>query len=165
MTFFAVPPEQQSLCHFTIRHEFDALPHCALVSSYDCPGDIDRDEWRETIKFYLELKEEEAQMAQQQSDHAELMKKLREEKLAELGRVGGNPVVVTAVAVREGMEGGANTVEEEVGSVGHEDSAQYLESEGRGSEASYHGFQGVAEDLHSGRNEGSDDGIGMDIDG
>lgn len=49
------------------------------------PGDIDRHEWRETVEFYLELKEEEADMQKKQSDHAEFMRKLREKKLEELG--------------------------------------------------------------------------------
>ena len=48
-------------------------------------GDIDRDEWRETIEFYLELKEEEAEMQNQQMDHAAFMKELRAKKLERLG--------------------------------------------------------------------------------
>lgn len=51
-------------------------------------GDIDRHEWKETVGFYLELKEEEMEMQSQQSDHLEFMRKLRAKKLEQLGLAG-----------------------------------------------------------------------------
>ena len=50
-------------------------------------GDVDRDEWRETIEFYLELKEEEMEMANHdsRSNSREMAKKMREKRLQQLG--------------------------------------------------------------------------------
>ena len=49
-------------------------------------GDIDRDEWRDTIEFYLELKQEEREMHDQLKDRAEFMTSLRLKKLEELSK-------------------------------------------------------------------------------
>jgi hypothetical protein len=76
----------------------------------DGNGDIDRDEWKETIEFYLELKEEEVEMHNQQAEEAGLMEKLRAKKLAELGRRETPPIKEVeeeeemAVVVEEGVQ-------------------------------------------------------------
>ncbi|KAL7533761.1 hypothetical protein ACHAXR_009976 [Thalassiosira sp. AJA248-18] len=69
----------------------------------DGNGDIDRDEWKETIEFYLELKEDEKEMHNQESEHAEMMKKLRAKKLEALRMTGVRPPAnVAMAAVEEG---------------------------------------------------------------
>ena len=54
-----------------------------LVLKHVPSGNIDRDEWRETVEFYLELKKEEAEKKNNQADldHAEFTKQLRANKL------------------------------------------------------------------------------------
>jgi hypothetical protein len=64
-------------------------------------GDVDRDEWRDTVSFYLELKEEEVEMSKEKDNQVEFMKRLREKKLAALGKGGGGPSVA---AVEEGIQ-------------------------------------------------------------
>ncbi len=49
-------------------------------------GDIDRDEWQETIEFYLELKAEEQETHNQLRDQADFMTALRLKKLEELSK-------------------------------------------------------------------------------
>lgn len=51
----------------------------------DGSGEIDQDEWKEAVNFYLELKEEEKEMARQKKDNANVQKSLRAMKLAQLG--------------------------------------------------------------------------------
>lgn len=53
-------------------------------------GDIDRDEWRETVEFYLELKEEEAEMHRQSADQAAMLKSVRRMKIDQLGKKGAD---------------------------------------------------------------------------
>lgn len=79
-------------------------------------GDIDREEWRLTIAFYLELKAEEEEMHNQQADHAKLMKDLRAKKLEELGKGGSNrnankvpPMATVETRPRDDEETGAST--------------------------------------------------------
>ena len=56
----------------------------------DGNGNIDRDELRETVEFYLELKKEEAEMHEQSEEQADFMKELRAKKLAQLGKKAQN---------------------------------------------------------------------------
>jgi len=65
--------------------EEGVLTLCKMIDE-DGDGEIDQDEWRETIDFYLELKKEEAQMALSRKDSTgDLRANLRAKKLAELG--------------------------------------------------------------------------------
>jgi len=52
----------------------------------DGNGDIEREEWRETIEFYLELKEEEEERSNQEVKPAKVLKELAAKKLAQLGK-------------------------------------------------------------------------------
>jgi hypothetical protein len=56
-------------------------------------GDVDRDEWNETVDFFLELKEEEEEMHKHEKtiDRAQMQRKLREQKLQELQQVSTKP--------------------------------------------------------------------------
>lgn len=80
-------------------------------------GDIDRDEWKETIEFYLELKEEELEMKNQQEEQANFMKELRAKKLAQLGKGGATttpptPIKEVAAEIEEGVVvGGQGTLD------------------------------------------------------
>ena len=78
-------------------------------------GDVDRDEWRETIEFYLELKKEEKEMHEEQASQVDFMKKLREKKLAALGNGGNKKPPVPAPILEEEDEShhkpSENTVE------------------------------------------------------
>ena len=66
--------------------EEGVLTLCKMIDE-DGDGEIDQDEWRETIDFYLELKKEEAQMALSRKDSTgDLRANLRAKKLAELGQ-------------------------------------------------------------------------------
>ena len=66
--------------------EEGVLTLCKMIDEDD-DGEIDRDEWRETVDFYLELKEEEKQMAMQRKDsNGDLRANLRAQKLMELGQ-------------------------------------------------------------------------------
>ena len=51
----------------------------------DGSGEIDQDEWKEAVNFYLELKEEEKEMARQKKDDSIVKDRLRAQKLAKLG--------------------------------------------------------------------------------
>jgi hypothetical protein len=51
----------------------------------DGSGEIDKDEWKEAVNFYLELKQEEKEMARQDEDNSEVQERLRAQKLAKLG--------------------------------------------------------------------------------
>lgn len=66
--------------------EEGVLTLCKMIDE-DGDGEIDRDEWRETVDFYLELKKEEKQMAMQRKDsNGDLRANLRSQKLMELGQ-------------------------------------------------------------------------------
>ena len=56
----------------------------------DGSGEIDQDEWKEAVNFYLELKEEEKEMARQKKDDSIVKDRLRAQKLAKLGAQAGN---------------------------------------------------------------------------
>jgi len=51
----------------------------------DGSGEIDKDEWKEAVNFYLELKEEEKEMARQNEDTTTVQERVRAQKLAQLG--------------------------------------------------------------------------------
>ncbi len=51
----------------------------------DGSGEIDKDEWKEAVNFYLELKQEEKEMARQDEDTIIAQKNIRAMKLAQLG--------------------------------------------------------------------------------
>jgi hypothetical protein len=69
-------------------------------------GDVDREEWNETVDFYLELKEEEEEMRKKEKsfDRAQFQRTLREQKLHELQQVtsapGAKPTTVDVEAGR-----------------------------------------------------------------
>jgi len=58
-------------------------PHSTAMQPY-LSDDIGADEWRETIEFYVELKEEEAEMHNQQAEQAEFMRQLKAKKMEAL---------------------------------------------------------------------------------
>eukprot|EP00985_Skeletonema_marinoi_P004999 scaffold2167_cov178-Skeletonema_marinoi.AAC.16 len=51
----------------------------------DGSGDIDEEEWKNTVDFYLELKEEAKEMARTEEDHTKAHERLRAQKIAQLG--------------------------------------------------------------------------------
>lgn len=56
-------------------------------------GDVDRNEWNETVDFYLELKEEEEEMHRHEKaiDRAQAQRNKREQKLQALQQVSTKP--------------------------------------------------------------------------
>jgi len=51
----------------------------------DGSGEIDEEEWKEAADFYLELKEEEKEMARKEEDTSKAQERLRAQKIAKLG--------------------------------------------------------------------------------
>jgi len=68
----------------------------------DGNGNIERGEWRETVEFYLELKEEEEERIRQEADPASVMKELRAKKLQEL--VKSAHALTKSVKIQEKMD-------------------------------------------------------------
>ena len=52
----------------------------------DGSGEIDQDEWREAVDFYLELKKEEKERANENQDNSGIQRSIRAAKLAQLGQ-------------------------------------------------------------------------------
>ena len=63
------------------------------MRNFCVPGDIDRHEWRETVAFYLEMKEEAAEMHKQQADLVNSMKSVRANRLEQLGSINNKKIV------------------------------------------------------------------------
>lgn len=51
----------------------------------DGSGEIEEEEWKEAADFYLELKEEEKEMARTKEDNSKVQERLRAQKIADLG--------------------------------------------------------------------------------
>ena len=71
------------------------------------PGDIDRNEWRETVAFFLEMKEEEAEMHKQQAEWSSSMKNERAKRLEQLRAevVARRLIKQNTMPVEEGSDG------------------------------------------------------------
>lgn len=52
----------------------------------DGSGEIDQDEWREAVDFYLQLKKEEKERANENQDNSDIQRNIRAAKLAQLGQ-------------------------------------------------------------------------------
>lgn len=95
----------EALCNAGLDITEEGVITLMLMIDEDGNGDVDRDEWKETVEFYLELKEEEYRMKHLESQQDDMMKRLREKKLADLNRNKSTAVVEEAMPVKQAVPG------------------------------------------------------------